>query len=114
MENQLQKINNLSMPLNTREVEIAGIVWHVNLLVAFPLSDQQLEAWAKSINEILPELDLSKLSALITDMKKGTITWDYHLGIQNLLKHLVPSPPEYTAPYHRKIEIDYSQTQTNE
>lgn len=115
MENQLQISNKgLSTPLNTKEVEIAKLVWHVNQLVAYPLTDHQIEAWSLSINELLPELELEKLAKLIKDFKLGNIPWDYHFGIQNLIKNLIPSPAEFTAPYHRKLPMDYNQPIPNE
>lgn len=89
MENQLQKIDNsLSTLLNNKEIEIAKIVWHVNQLVAYPLTDNQIEAWSKSINKLIPSLDLKKLELLIDEMKVGNIDWDTRKGIQNLFVHL--------------------------
>jgi hypothetical protein len=100
MENQLQVSNNsLSTLLNTKEIEIAKIVWHVNQLVAYPLNDNQIEAWSKSINELLPDLELEELSVLINNFKIGRYDWNYHYGIQNILKNLIKTP-EYVTINH--------------
>lgn len=99
MENQLQVSNhNLSTPLNRKELEIAEIIWHVNLLMNFPLTDIQIESWSRSINELRPEQDLSKLIAVINMMKIGSIEFNSRKGIQNIFVAL----KEYD-----KIKIGY-------
>lgn len=85
MENQLQIIDHsLSTHLNPKEVEIAKLIFHVNLLTSFPLADSQIEMWAQSINRLLPDLSLEKLQQVIDKMKMGEIEYDKNLGVQNI------------------------------
>jgi len=92
MENHLQKTNqNLSTPLNEKEVEIAMVVWHVNQIVTFPLSDIQIEAWSRSINELQPDLDVNELTKAINLVKLGKIEWDSRIGLPNIFSALLQS-----------------------
>jgi len=63
-------------------------LYHVNYLVAYPLSDLMLEGWAKCISELKPELKPLELRELINKMKLGVIPYDPKLGIQNIFKGL--------------------------
>ena len=89
METHIQKINqSLSTHLNEKEFEIAKIIWHVNQLVAYPLTDYQIESWAKSIAELAPNVTPDEIKKIIDNFKIGRIEWDYHSGIQNIFKNL--------------------------
>lgn len=85
MEEKLQITNQtLSTPLNDKEFKIATAIFHINQLVAYPLSDSQIEQWAKSINRLLPELLVDDLEKLMDLMKIGEIEYDQKQGIQNI------------------------------
>lgn len=85
MDTQLQKSRHaLSTQLNGKEIEIARLVCQVNQLVAYQISDQQIEDWALSINSISPDLDLIDLYEVIKRMKLGKIDYDTRKGIQNI------------------------------
>lgn len=90
MENQIQVSNhNLStQELNTKESEIAKVIWHVNQLASFPLNDNQIESWARSVNELRPNQDVVKLRQIIDMMKIGEIEFNSRLGIQNIFSAL--------------------------
>lgn len=90
MENQLQKINRSLNTLNEKEVQIAVIISHVNYLIAYPLNDAYIEAWAKIINELLPDLEIERLNQLLLDFKFDKKEWNYKKGIQNILSNLKP------------------------
>lgn len=70
--------------LNEKEMSIGKILLGVNELSAFPLNTEQISDWAKSINELSPELELGKLKLVIDKMKMGEIEYDKGLGIQNI------------------------------
>lgn len=85
MENKLQpNNNNLSTPLNKKELEIAKELWHVNQILTYPLSDSQIEAWSISINELKPVLIISDLTKAINLVKIGRIEWDNKVGLPNI------------------------------
>lgn len=85
MENQLEKINtNRNLPLNIKELKIAEIIWEINTLTSFPLSDLLIKAWSRSINELRPNQDLKILSTIVNMMKSGSIDFNNRMGIQNI------------------------------
>lgn len=86
MENQLQQSNThqSNIVLSNREIEIAKIVYHINQLIAYPLSAIQIEDWARSLNELYPKIDLNILKNTIRMMKLGKIDFDSKKGIQNI------------------------------
>jgi len=64
--------------------QIIKELYHINYLVAFPLSDLMLEGWAKSIQELAPELTPERLKKIINGMKVGVVNYDTKKGIQNI------------------------------
>lgn len=88
MDLQLQKVNQ-SLGLSDKELIIAQAVFHVNQLVPYALTDLQISDWAKSINKLIPELDIDSLVYVIDQMKMGRIEWNPKLGIQNLFVNLL-------------------------
>lgn len=85
MENQVQISNHsLSTPLNHKEIIIAQEMWHINQIISYPLSDWQIESWARSINELIPDLDVNILKKSINLLKTGEIEWDSKVGLPNI------------------------------
>lgn len=91
MATELQS-QNQSIAIKSSLVEtVAKIVWHINQVVAYPLTDRQIEDWAKSILELKPDIDLGALKFLIDKFKTAEAPYDYHCGIQNIfvgLRHV--------------------------
>lgn len=79
--NQLANISDPSW------LPIAKELVHINLLVAYPVSDAMLEIWAKTIEELAPDLTPEILRKLINRYKLGELEYDTKSGIQNILKH---------------------------
>lgn len=90
MGNQLQLNNTHQSPivLNDKEKQISSIIYHVNQLTSYPLSDIQIEDWSISINKIRPNQDLEILSSIVSMMKTGAIEYNSRLGIQNIFMAL--------------------------
>ena len=63
---------------------IAKAVLHFNQLTPFPYSDIQIMDWAKSINELTPELTPDIVKKIIDKYKLGIYEFDTKLGIQNI------------------------------
>lgn len=85
MENQLQTAGQ-STELTTKEIALIGQVAKVNLLIAYPLKDYQLEDWTRFINNRFPDLEPVILSNVINKFATEHWEWNYHKGIQNLMK----------------------------
>lgn len=88
MEMQLEKQKN-QLSLSDREFSLCKEIYHINQLAPFPLDDNKIQEWARSIEDILPELNLDHLKDLISDFKRGKIEYDKNLGIQNIFTGLV-------------------------
>lgn len=95
MESKIQKTSALPTErLNNKEIKIAQEIYEVNQLAPYPLSSIQIEDWSRSINRLMPDLEVSKLESLINDFKLDNIEWDYKKGIQNIfigLKSYTPT-----------------------
>lgn len=117
MEQQIQirSNHNLSTPLNQKELDIAKVIWHVNQLQSYPLSDHQIEAWSKSINELRPNQDIEILIAIINMMKIGSCDYNPRLGIQNIFIALKKYDPICIGYRLKKIpENHFIINETNE
>lgn len=89
MENQLQKVNQ-SLELSDKELSLAVEIFHVNQVMPYPLSDLQISDWAKSINELMPEVSSADIKKIIDDFKLDNIEWDNKKGIQNIFNAISP------------------------
>ena len=89
---ELQTTNKL-VNITTSE-QIIKELYHVNYLVAYPLSDIMLEGWAKCIIDLKPKTTPEDLRKVINKMKLGVIPFDPKLGIQNIFKGLVWQPTQ--------------------
>ncbi|MDB5288565.1 MAG: hypothetical protein JWR05_3514 [Mucilaginibacter sp.] len=87
MGQDLQRANQ-SLGVSNAVLEIGMEVFHINQLIPYPLTDQQITDWAKSINELRPDVTAATLKAVINKMKLGKIQWDNRSGIQNIFKAL--------------------------
>ena len=89
MENKLavsQKKDNQSLELSSELTKIGQVIVHINQLTPFPYSDFQLIDWAKSINELTPELTPDILKKIIDKFKLGIYEFDSRAGIQNVFR----------------------------
>jgi len=64
--------------------ELIKALYHVNLLVTYPITDGMLEIWASSIQKLKPEITPAVLTEIIDQMKLGKINYDPQKGIQNI------------------------------
>jgi len=70
---------------NTRiDVEMVKQLYHLNHLTPFPVSDNILERWSASIQELEPEITPEVIKWICNNMKIGWIEYDNRKGIQNV------------------------------
>lgn len=104
MENLEQPQNQLTTTPE-KLAELAKAVYHFNYLTAFPVADYMLEAWAKVIAELEPEITPEVVKWIIDRMKTGHIAYNDKIGIQNVfngfrvyisakIQELKENPPE--------------------
>jgi len=89
--------NKNQSSVSDREMQIGKIIYHVNQLTPFPISDENIIAWAKSIDELKPNLKLEDLKKAIDKLKLGEVDFNPHVGIQNIFNalRLVDRPMVY-------------------
>ncbi len=96
MENQLQKVNQ-SINLTDKQLSIALLVVEVNMLIPYALTDTQIENWSRTIDRLMPDIDLKLFGDVLDEYKLDIREWDKTKGIQNILGALRPqgySPEE--------------------
>jgi len=74
--------------LSDKQVLIAQQVYHVNQLRNYPLSVTDIEDWARSIDDLYPELEVNDLKEVILKFKKDEYIYDPSKGIQNIVNGL--------------------------
>lgn len=75
--------------------ERARCLYHLNKIRRFPLNDDQLQDWSKTIMRLRPEVSAERLQVVIDAILMGEYLWDPELGIQNIFKAL-NAPVGYT------------------
>jgi hypothetical protein len=69
------KISNLSKEL-----------YHINYLINYPLSDNMIEGWERTLNELEPEITAEVIKWIVDNSKLGFFEWDNKKGIQNIFE----------------------------
>jgi hypothetical protein len=88
MENQEVVKQNINLSLQAKTIEIGKIIYHVNQLSNFDIDDKRIVEWSKSIEEVLPNLEIEDLKILIRLFKIGDEYYDPKIGIQNIFTGL--------------------------
>lgn len=77
---QSQQIVSVTLPNDA----IIRAVYQFNQLRAYSLTEIEMMEWARSIERLLPDLDIDALNFLIDKMKTGEMEYDKAVGIQNI------------------------------
>lgn len=83
MEIQLKGQSGLPS-LTNKQNEIGLAIYHVNQLTNFPIPDERISEWARSIDEICPNLEIEDLKSVIDDFKIGELEYNHREGVQNI------------------------------
>lgn len=67
---------------------IVKAVYQFNQLRAYSLTEIEIMEWARSIERLVPDLDVDALNFAIDCMKTGEIDFDMKSGIQNIFEAL--------------------------
>lgn len=88
MENQNSKLSKkVSQSLGNlteKQTAFAKVLINYNQLTPYPYSDLQISDWAKSIDDLMPQIKPETLKTIIDKMKMGVYEFDSKLGIQNI------------------------------
>jgi len=75
------------------------VIYLVNFLVAYPLTDTQIAEWARCIIHLRPETTSDELQNIMNKFITAEYDYDTRKGIQNIFKHLPVKvkTPDYQA-----------------
>ena len=79
------------VPSTERVNELAKILYQLNMLIAYPLSDSQIIEWALCLLRLIPNIDGVELQVIIDKMIIGEIEYDTKKGIKNIVIALKPN-----------------------
>lgn len=65
---------------------VCKIIFKINLLVPYPLTDRQIEDWSNEIVRLCPQTSPEDLLEIIDKFMVGRYVWDNKSGIQNMFK----------------------------
>ena len=86
---ELQLAQSQGLPsLTDKQNQIGMVIYHVNQLINYPIPDDRISEWSRSIDEILPDLSIEDLKEVIRDFKIGELEYDRYQGIQNIFMGL--------------------------
>ena len=68
------------------KISLIKQLFHVNCLVAYPISDTMLEVWANTLSELEPEITPEVVKWIVDKMKLGMLDFDNRKGIQNIFE----------------------------
>jgi len=81
-----------NLPANTTKASIAKIdpilagktLFRINLLLPYPLSDNQIEDWLDNIKRLEPNISVQTLNLIIDRFLVGHYKWNSHEALQNI------------------------------
>jgi len=84
---QYQQANILQVgnrKLTPKEINIALTIADINMILAYPLNDNQIEQWAHTIERLRPHWDVEKLEKIVDSFISGDREWQVNKGISNI------------------------------
>lgn len=82
----------------TSEEKIATFskcIYHLNQVRKYPMTDDQMETWAKTLLRLRPHLTTSKLMFSIDRIIEGELDWNQETGLQNIFR-AIDAPVGYS------------------
>lgn len=115
MEQNLPAQNqNQGLEISENINSISKAIFHVNQLTPYPYTDSQIIDWAKSIEELTPELKPKTLKLIMDKMKLGIIAYDHRIGIQNVFNGYKIILKDRSIELHSKKAILYTQNKLHD
>lgn len=81
---------------NDRYVEVCRALWKINLCIAYPLSDAMIEAWAKHLLRLCPDVNLNELNDIMDRYITGEVEYIPNKGLSNII--ILLKPKTFTLP----------------
>lgn len=104
MQNLIPSTTSLSIA-KSDDYSVRKVVFKVNFLVSFPLSDSQIEDWTSEITRLSPHTTIQDLVEIIDKFMKNDYIWDNRIGIQNLFKAIKETDYENNKKKRKLFQI---------
>lgn len=104
MQNLIPSTTSLSIA-KSDDYSVRKVVFKVNFLVSFPLSDSQIEDWTSEIVRLSPHTTIQDLVEIIDKFMKNEYIWDNRIGIQNLFKAIKETDYENNKKKRKLFQI---------
>lgn len=104
MQNLIPSTTSLSIA-KSDDYSVRKVVFKVNFLVSFPLSDSQIEDWTSEITRLSPHTTIQDLVEIIDKFMKNEYIWDNRIGIQNLFKAIKETDYENNKKKRKMFQI---------
>lgn len=91
---ELSKVNTQIKTVSEIE-QFCKVLWKVNLMVAYPLTDAMIESWANYLIKEKPKLTIEQLNKIIDSFIKGERNYVLNKGITNIFLALNEDIPEF-------------------
>lgn len=104
MQNLIPSTTSLSIA-KSDDYSVRKVVFKVNFLVSFPLSDSQIEDWTSEITRLSPHTTIQDLVEIIDKFMKNEYIWDNRIGIQNLFKAIKETDYENNKKKRKLFQI---------
>ena len=104
MQNLIPSTTSLSIA-KSDDYSVRKVVFKVNFLVSFPLSDSQIEDWTSEITRLSPHTTIQDLVEIIDKFMKNDYIWDNRIGIQNLFKAIKETDYESNKKKRKLFQI---------
>jgi len=90
MENQqenkaLAQQQQQSIVLKQKQTEVAKIVWRLDMVMAYPLDETQIETWSSHILRLCPDVTAERVSEIVDKYLTGEWYFDRNQGIANIV-----------------------------
>ena len=84
-QQELQKQKQEQLALNNEKTEqMAKMVYRLEMVMAFPLTEIQIENWAETIVRLCPDSTPEQVLEIVDNYLKGVWYFDKDKGIANL------------------------------
>ena len=102
---EISKVNTQIKTVSEIE-QICKVLWKVNLMLAYPLTDAMIESWVKYLVKERPDLTIEQLDKVVDSFIKGERNYVLNKGITNIFLALKEDVPEFEYDYSSGLDIN--------
>lgn len=78
----------LSTEISKKIQSVAKVVWRLDMIMAFPLDDLQIQSWANTITRLCPDVEPERVAEIVDKFLTGEWAYDKDQGIANIIWHI--------------------------